>query len=98
MKEYRASIRAYIHGILVNVNGQRFIDEGMDEISGSFEYMSRGIFNQPEHRAFVIFDKKAHSINTMGKDVKTSIPPYEASSLKGLAEIMGVNSARLETR
>ena len=82
-KEYRASIRAYVYGILVNVNGERFIDEGMDEISGSFEYMSRGIFKQPEHRAFVVFDEKAHSIQTMGKDVKTSIPPYEAQCISG---------------
>ena len=36
---YRASIRAYVYGILVNVKGKRFIDEGMDEISGSFEFM-----------------------------------------------------------
>ncbi|MGI0092409.1 MAG: FAD-dependent oxidoreductase [Nitrososphaerales archaeon] len=89
---YRSSIRAYVHGVLVNINGERFADEGMDEISGSFEFMSRGIFRQPGHRAFVIFDKKAHSIQMLGKDIKTSIPPYEANSLEKLAGMIGINA------
>ncbi len=92
---YRASVRAYVYGILVNVNGERFIDEGMDEISGSFEYMSRATFRQPEHKAFVIFDRRAISIPTMAKDIKTSIPPYEAQSVKALAELIGVDPERL---
>lgn len=93
---YRASIRAYVHGVLVNADGDRFIDEGMDEISGSFEYISRSIFKQPGHVAYVIFDEKAHSIQMLGKDIKTSIPPYEAKTLKELAGLIGVDHSRLE--
>lgn len=92
---YRSSIRAYVYGILVNVNGQRFVDEGMDEISGSFEYMSRGIFKQTEHRAFVIFDKKAYDIQALGKDVKSNIPPFEAKRLEELAAKTKINSLGL---
>jgi tricarballylate dehydrogenase len=94
---YRASIRAYVHGILVNANGERFIDEGMDEISGSFEYISRGIFKQPGHIAYVIFDEKAHSIQMLGKDIKTSIPPYEAKTLEELAGIVKIDYGKLES-
>ncbi|MDA4111184.1 MAG: FAD-dependent oxidoreductase [Thaumarchaeota archaeon] len=92
---YRASIRAYVYGILVNNNGERFIDEGMDEISGSFEFMSRAIFKQPGHIAYVIFDQKTRSIESLGKDVKTSLPPYEARDLTELAEKIGISPAGL---
>lgn len=93
---YRASIRAYVHGIVVNANGERFVDEGMDEISGSFEYISRAIFKQPGHIAYVIFDEKAHSIQMLGKDIKTNIPPYEAKTLEELADVIKVDYEKLE--
>ncbi|MHB8566724.1 MAG: FAD-binding protein [Nitrososphaerales archaeon] len=93
---YRASIRAYVHGILVNQNAERFVDEGMDEISGSFEYMSRGIFKQPGHKGFVIFDKKAHSLPEISKDIKTSIPPIEEGTLEELARKISIDPLKLE--
>lgn len=92
---YRSSIRAYVHGILVNQDAERFVDEGMDEISGSFEYMSRGIFKQPGHKAFVIFDSKARSLPEIGKDIKTNIPPIEGSVLEELAVKLSIEPSKL---
>ncbi|MGI0092253.1 MAG: FAD-binding protein [Nitrososphaerales archaeon] len=92
---YRPIIRSHPFGISVNSNGERFIDEGMDEMNGSFEFMARAIFNQPGHNAFFIFDKKARSIPNFDKNNWTKFPPYEAETLEELARIINLLPARL---
>ncbi len=93
---YRPSIRAYIYGIIVNTRGERFVDEGMDEMSNSFEFVARSIFNEPDHKAFLIFDHRARKIQDFEKSIKSPVPPLEANSLEELAKMIHVPSARLK--
>jgi len=92
---YRPSIRAYLYGIIVNTRAERFVDEGMDEMSNSFEFIARSVFSQSEHRAYLIFDQKALSIPNFKKNIKSEIPPLEASNLEELAKKINVLPASL---
>lgn len=92
---YRPTIRAYVYGIVVNREGERFTDEGMDEMSNSFEFVARDIFKQPDHTAYLILDKKALSVPNFDKSLKTNVPPYEAGTLEELARILKIPAKRL---
>lgn len=90
---FRPIIRCFPYGILVNSAGERFIDEGMDDMSNAFEYMARATFEQPGHRSYFIFDEKVREV--VIKNVKTSFPPYSADTLKELAVITNLPYERL---
>lgn len=92
---YRPSIRSFVYGIVVNSNGQRFVDEGMDEMSNSFEFVAREIFKQPGHKAYLILDKKALAIPNFDKSLKTNLPPLVAKNLQELADILDIPASRL---
>lgn len=49
----------YPLGIMINVNGKRFVDEGMDMRNYTYAKFGRAILEQPDHLAFQIFDAKA---------------------------------------
>lgn len=49
---------SYPLGIIVNLNGQRFVDEGADLRNYTYAKYGREILKQPEHTAFQIFDQK----------------------------------------
>ena len=90
---FRPIIRCFPYGILVNSSGERFIDEGMDDMSNAFEYMARATFEQPNHRSYFIFDEKARSV--VRQNVKTEFPPYKAETLKELSEITNIPYEKL---
>lgn len=48
----------YFLGIMVNVNGQRFVDEGLDFRNYTYAQYGRMVMQQPDHRAWQIFDSK----------------------------------------
>ncbi len=91
---FRPIIRCFPYGILVNNQGERFIDEGMDDMSNAFEYMARATFDQPDHKSFFIFDETMREV--VSKNVKTEFPPLKANTLKELCEMIGLPRERLE--
>jgi len=56
---------AYPFGILVNVNGERFVDEGEDIRAMTYAKMGRSILVQPQGVAFQIFDAKARKMGLL---------------------------------
>lgn len=46
----------YAYGIMVNLNGQRFIDEGEDFRLFTYAKTGRALLHQPDARAFQVFD------------------------------------------
>ena len=79
----------YMYCVLVNINGERFVDEGEDIFSYTYAKMGRQVAAQPGAVAFQIFDAKMLPLYT---------PMYqtgarsESNSLEGLAEQIGINS------
>jgi len=90
-KAYRPMVHLYPFGVLVNKMGKRFVNEAFTDVSDSFEVIARSVFEQPDHVAFVILDRKVTLVPGYQKAVKTDHPPITASTLEELAEKLGVN-------
>ena len=81
---------AYPFGIMVNIEGQRFVDEAEDIRARTYAKMGRAILAQPGGIAFEVFDAKVRRLGLLP-------PTYEkatgerAETLEGLAEKLGIN-------
>jgi tricarballylate dehydrogenase len=85
--EYRR--HAYPWGVMVNVNGARFVDEGADMRAYTYAKTGAAILRQPQGVAFQIFDKKtAHLPKGYGKATGA-----QADTLESLAEKLGLDAA-----
>ena len=79
---------SYLYCIMVNVNGERFLDEGEDIVAYTYAKTGRRIAVQPGGVAFQIFDAKVTHL---------FMPEYqdairvESDSLEDLAEQAGIN-------
>ncbi|OAL25817.1 hypothetical protein AYO20_10372 [Fonsecaea nubica] len=83
---------AYPYGITVNIKGERFFDEGEDDFGKTYAKTGKKIADQPEARAFQIFDQQ--TIHLLPKRYQTATPIY-AETVQELAQKTGVNVAGL---
>ena len=51
-------IDGYQFGVILNHDGERFVDEGEDSRAQTYAKFGRRIFDQPYHEAFIIVDSK----------------------------------------
>ncbi len=79
---------SYPYGIMVNRNGDRFVDEGMDFQVYTYAKFGKEILKQPGSVAFQIFDAK--TIPLLRNDYKEA-EKVESNSLEGLAEDLDIN-------
>ncbi|MPZ60986.1 MAG: FAD-dependent oxidoreductase [Propionibacteriales bacterium] len=79
----RMSRYSYPYALLVNSAGERFIDEGEDEVWLTYAKTGAAIREQPHAVAFQIFDQK--TIHLLEPRYETGVP-VEADSLAALAE------------
>jgi tricarballylate dehydrogenase len=85
----------YVYSIMVNRNGERFVDEGKNFNDHTYSIYGKEILKQPGSVAFQIFDSKI--IPLLGMDYPRGIR-VESNSLKELAEELDINVERfLET-
>jgi hypothetical protein len=78
-------VHAYPLGILVNAQGQRFIDEAPNHRDGYLEEPLRALSRQPGGIAYFIFDRQIE--HTLRSDQ----PAIEAPSLRELATKIGIS-------
>jgi len=85
---------SYPLGITVNVDGERFIDEGADFRNYTYAKYGREILNQPQGVAFQLFDAK---VETLLRDEYriTQVTKVASSSLDDLADTLGIDSGGL---
>lgn len=79
-------VMIFTQGILVNVNGQRFIDEAPGSIDAHYEDITRTIRKQPKGMAWCILDAGVDEIDNWQRCIRTDQPPVEAQTLDALAE------------
>ncbi|WP_069806916.1 FAD-dependent oxidoreductase [Vulcanisaeta thermophila] len=84
-KEVEPVVLIYPYGILINIYGHRFVDEGMGTVEEYYDYVAKVIFQQPLNKAFLIFDKKVLEIPGHERAILSGLPPIESDSLEGLA-------------
>ncbi len=90
------SIYIYPYGILVNKDGQRFVDEGPGHTDETYEALTRRVFGQPGGIAWCVLDARLDDVPNQSVAIKTEQPPIEAQTLVELAEKIGVPAAQLE--
>ncbi len=79
---------SYPFGIMVNLNGHRFIDEGETWRGLTYAKMGRAILAQPEGKAFQIFDQKHRQLEVIrGYEQATG---FKVNTLENLAKQLGI--------
>jgi len=79
---------SYLYGVMINVEGRRWIDEGAD--MNAFTYAKYGglILKQPKGKVYQIFDSKV--LDLLEPRYKTS-EPFKSDSLEGLVKQLDVD-------
>jgi tricarballylate dehydrogenase len=81
--------RSYNLGIMLNLNGDRFTDEGEGMSKDNFVHMADKILQQPDNIAFQIFDKKV--IQLIDSQYLTSTPTV-SDSIEALGRQLNIDS------
>lgn len=81
-------VDGYPYGVIVNHDGERFVDEGADVQSKTYAAYGRRVFEQPAHEAFVICD------STVSDHVYSAGPTdaVTADSIRELATRLGIGN------
>jgi tricarballylate dehydrogenase len=87
---------SYPLGIIVNLNSERFVDEGADFRNYTYAKYGREVLRQPRQLAFQIFDEKTRGM--LRDEYRISrITKVEASTIEELAEGLGLDPAALRS-
>ncbi|MGH2374091.1 MAG: FAD-dependent tricarballylate dehydrogenase TcuA [bacterium] len=78
---------SYPYGIMVNIHGRRFVDEGEDFSQYTYAKIGRAILAQPHNRAWQLFDQQ--TIDLLEERYRTG-EPVRAASVDELADAIGV--------
>jgi len=83
-------------GILVGVDGRRFVDEGTERYELFYDEVAWTIMRQKQGLAHFIFDGRLLEIPNIQSRIQTDLPPVRASSPAELAARIAVPPAALE--
>ena len=82
---------SYPYGLIVNVNGERFVDEGADIRNYTYAKYGRAILSQPERAAFQLFDQRTAHLLRDEYHVR-QVTMAQADTLDELADSLGVDA------
>ena len=77
-------------GILVNIHGRRFVDEGTNTYEHFYDEVAWTIMRQKLGLAHLIFDGTMFDIPHVKTRIQTEMEPIRAASIGGLAQKIGV--------
>ena len=81
-------IDGYQYGLILNHDGERFVDEGEDARAHTYAKFGRRIFEQPYHEAFIIVDSKTvDDVAHMGPG-----RPISGDSIESLARRLDIEN------
>ena len=81
---------SYPLGIIVNVNGERFVDEGADMRNYTYVKYGREVIKQPRRAAFQIFDQKVIEMCREEYRIR-EVTKAEANSIEELARKLEID-------
>ena len=55
-------VDGYQYGVILNDDGERFVDEGEDARAHTYAKFGRKIFEQPNHVGYIVLDSKTHDM------------------------------------
>ena len=82
---------SYPIGIIVNLDGERFVDEGADYRNHTYAKYGREVMKQPQRAAVQIFDAKTIGMVRDEYRIK-QVTKAEAPTLEELAEKLGIDA------
>ncbi|WP_104090923.1 FAD-dependent tricarballylate dehydrogenase TcuA [Cryobacterium sp. N19] len=85
----------YPLGIIVNRNGERFLDEGADYRNYTYAKYGKEILQQPGSIAYQIFDAEHRALLRAEEYDMPGISVQKADTLEELAELIGVDAESL---
>ncbi|MCD9199821.1 FAD-dependent oxidoreductase [Aeromicrobium wangtongii] len=94
--EPEAAIFCFPYGILVNTDGNRFVDEARGPIDAWYERTTRDIQAQTRGMGWVVLDQGSLRVPNIGSGIRTDQPPVRGATIAELAVRMGVPAAALE--
>ena len=81
---------SYPLGIIVNADGERFVDEGADFRNYTYVKYGREILSQPQRAAFQIFDEKTRHLLRDEYTIPQATK-VQSDTIEGLAEGLGID-------
>jgi len=96
---FAAVMQTVPYSVLVNVEGERFMDEGADSMDHLYDIVGRSVQLQPRQLGFAVFDERVRRIPGYTKAVAKDLAqdPYTADTIEELAAIIDVPAAALRT-
>jgi tricarballylate dehydrogenase len=86
---------SYIIGVVVNMKGKRFIDEGADYRNHTYAKYGKEVMKQPGRAAVQIFDAKTHD-NVRDEYRIKQVTKATANTIEELAEALDIDVAGLK--
>jgi tricarballylate dehydrogenase len=86
---------SYPLGIIVNLNGERFVDEGADFRNHTYAKYGREVMKQPERAAVQIFDSQTIKMVRDEYRIK-QVTKAESETIEELARALEINAEGLE--
>lgn len=80
-----AAIFAFPYGILVNKEGERFVDEARGPVDAWYERVTRRIHAQTDGVAWMVLDQKGLAVPNLTAGVRTDQPAITATTIEELA-------------
>lgn len=85
-----AVMMLYPYGLLLNTDGERFIDEGEDTVQDTFESVAYQVYKQKGQSAWFIADQSLYGIDDYHRAILTEKGPYVANTLSQLVSDIGL--------
>lgn len=86
---------SYPLGLIVNIKGKRFVDEGADFRNYTYAKYGKEILRQPGQKAFQLFDQQVRSLLREEYNLEEATE-IKANTIEELAEKMNVNKDSLK--
>lgn len=94
--EPEAAIFCFPYGVLVNSEGERFVDEARGTVDAWYERTTRSIQAQTDGIAWVILDQQGLAVPNLMAGVRTDIAPVTGATVGELAARLGLPVAATE--
>ena len=93
--EPEAAVMALSYGILVNVEGRRFVDEARGPVDAWYERITRDIQAQTRGTAWLVLDATSKLVPNLRTGIRTTEPPVKADTIVELADRLGIDAGAL---
>lgn len=94
--EAEACIMCFPYGVLVNLEGGRFVDEARGTVDAWYERTTRDIQAQTQGIGYAILDQDGMSVPNIRSGIRTDQPSIKADTVAELAAKLEIPAAALE--